>query len=63
MVGVRMHSSLNSGREGLLGAVSRVIKKKKVYSYKGSWLQDAEFSQRFGIDLTGTFSSKTPNSG
>ena len=37
-VGVRMRSSLNSGREGLLGPVSRVIKKKKVHPYRGSWL-------------------------
>jgi len=44
-VGVRMHSSLNCEREGLLGPVSRVIKKEKVHSYRGSWLQDSGFSR------------------
>ena len=36
---VRMRSSsINSGREGRLGPVSRVIHKKKVHPYRGSWL-------------------------
>jgi hypothetical protein len=56
-VGVKMGSSLNSGREGLVEHVSRVIKKKKVAS--GLRIQ----SKGLGIESPGTLRRITPNSG